>query len=196
LVVFVSLVEFCRLNQGVENCCRSFGWPGLLVVRCSRGVLNLLKVFGYLEVWFSSFVRLFVKSSVFAGWVVVAQSYSLVFVESDELFDDFGMSFGWQEVAFGRSFFFFFFCSWWFVVGSRWLRIDFPMVICCMSVRVQDNFLVRVKGESVWMACDSWWSSLWRVCVVEIVDHGVGDAVSGEFLWMSLIRRSRLSGEL
>jgi hypothetical protein len=52
---------------------------------------------------------------------------------------------------------FFFFC-WWFVVGSRWLRIDFPMVICCMSVRVQDNFLVRVKGESVWMACDSWWS--------------------------------------
>ena len=31
---------------------------------------------------------------------------------------------------------------------------------------------------------------------MEIVDHGVGDAVSGEFLWMSLIRRSRLSGEL
>ena len=42
LVVFVSLVEVCRFDQGVEDHCRTFGWPALLVVRCSRGVLNLL----------------------------------------------------------------------------------------------------------------------------------------------------------
>jgi hypothetical protein len=42
------LDEFCRFDQGVENRCRSFGWPGLLVVRCSRGVLISLK---FLDTW-------------------------------------------------------------------------------------------------------------------------------------------------
>ena len=32
--------------------------------------------------------------------------------------------------------------------------------------------------------------------MVEIYGHRVGDAVNGEFLWMPLIRRSRLFGEL
>lgn len=61
------LVEFRRFDQGVENRYRSFARPGLLVVRCSRGVLNLLK---FLDTWSSRSSPLSDCSSKAQFWLV------------------------------------------------------------------------------------------------------------------------------
>ena len=65
----------------------------LLVVQCSRGMLNLLKFLDTWRLWSLPLSDCSSKAQfllVELSWL----SYSLVFVESDELFDDFGMSFG------------------------------------------------------------------------------------------------------